>query len=135
MKFCIQNIIVIAAGLVAIADATRAFGAVTTCMSYENCTKSMLCSGDAMCCPTGNMGTTKSCPTGWGLSGSTCTRSATNGSDSSGYYTQTYGTCNPKETSFACYEISTTYTDSKQCAACLNGGMIISPGLDSGIKL
>ena len=46
------------------------------------------------CCPNGNYMLKYSCPSGWTLSGTTCVRSgSTTGSDSTGTYKLTYGSC------------------------------------------
>lgn len=58
------------------------------------------------CCPTGETTTTYTCPTGWiyNISQKHCSRISTSGSDSTGYYTQTYGTCDGTPNTQACYE-------------------------------
>ena len=62
--------------------------------------------------------TEKTCPIGWTVSGTTCTRSSTSGSDSYGYYTQAYGTCETTEKT--CYTPSNKSTNSDG-SPCLMG--------------
>lgn len=55
------------------------------------------------CCPDGNYMLEYSCPSGWTLSGTTCVRNgSTTGSDSTGTYTLTYGSCDASSTRQKC---------------------------------
>ena len=80
----------------------------------------MLCANTSdYVCPTGETGTNYSCPSGWLYKPTTglCERSGSStGSDSSGSYTTTYGTCDPETTTYPCYKVSSTY--SSGCSFC-----------------
>lgn len=60
------------------------------------------------------------CPTGWYYNPSQklCTRLAAKGSDSIGYYTQTYTSCDAETSSADCYEVSDSNTSG--CERCLS---------------
>ncbi len=78
------------------------------------------------CCPTGETGTKYTCPSGWyrNLSSGLCTRNATNGDDSKGYYTQNYGTCSPETYAYNCFVKSATATSgSYSCMSCFQPGV------------
>lgn len=76
---------------------------IVSCPSLQECGK-MTTTLKPCCCETGF--SEYVCPTGWTVSGSTCSRASTTGSDLSGYYTQEYGTC--AATLTKCYKTSTT---------------------------
>lgn len=84
------------------------------CMSSEDC-----CAGyTGYCCPTGEYGTAQTCPDGWYLNVSgICARSESNSSDTTGYYTVTYGTCNPTQKQYPCFEKKSVSTQS-ECMKC-----------------
>lgn len=70
------------------------------------------------CCPTGEYGTIKTCPDGWYLNTSDiCARSDSTGSDTTGYYTVTYGTCNPTTKKYPCFE-RRSVSSSSECMKC-----------------
>ncbi len=81
--------------------------ALTLCQSSANCiaNTSFKC-----CCPTGSTGTLNTCPTGWTYDAFTslCERSGTTGSDTKGYYTQSYTTCEPTTVTYDCYSGTNT---------------------------
>ncbi len=102
-----STIIMCATGfVVATAMMPPAQAALPICMSSTNCMA--FCKAGNYCCLTGETGTEKTCPSDWSLSldKSTCTRTATTGSDAKGYYTQNYGTCDPDITTYNCYKTS-----------------------------
>ncbi len=82
-----------------------------TCRTSETC-RNIANATFPCCCPTGETGTSYSCPTGWARQvnvsdpddAGTCTRRATTGSDIKGTYTQEYGTCAPTASTYNCYE-------------------------------
>ena len=83
--------------------------------SLETC-KSRCMSG--YCCP--EQQTSRSCPAGWSYNSSQnlCTRDETTGSDSIGYYTQTYTSCSATVSTTTCYAVSSSKT-SEDCERCL----------------
>lgn len=88
---------------------------ITTCANETRC-----CSGGytGFCCATGEFGTTLSCPSGWTLNlNNICARPNTTGSDTTGYYTITYGTCAPDEIPYACFERATP-SGTSDCLKC-----------------
>lgn len=87
---------------------------ITTCQTEQQC-----CFGySGYCCATGEFGTTLSCPSGWSLNlNNICARNNTTGSDTTGYYTITYGTCAPNESSYACFEHATP-SGTSDCLKC-----------------
>jgi len=95
----------------------------TICMTASDVCNSNLLNA-VYACPSGE--TKKTCPSGWSLSGSTCSRSATTGSDSTGTYEMTYTSC--AATTIQCYESSTTDKVSggqQLCIKCkVSGGII-----------
>ena len=82
--------------------------ALEFCATKEACLK-RLSSGEC-CCPSGSTGTQQTCPDGWSydIFNKVCTRSSTSGSDSIGYYTQSYGTCAGTPQTYDCYTKSTS---------------------------
>ena len=91
---------------------------ITMCLSLEDCT-SQIKSGlgsEKYCCPTGETKTqlSQTCPLGWTLVGTECTRATVTGSNARGTYTTTYGTCAPTSstTTITCYAPSTSGTTS-----------------------
>ncbi len=91
------------------------------CKSVTECcdgTGSLIVGGSAnipkYCCETGE--TELRCPSGWTRSGSTCSRSATTSSDSTGSYKVTYTSCTAD--TIRCAAGSSTYT-SNTCLQCL----------------
>lgn len=71
----------------------------------DNSTKCCQKTTKQFCCPNGTTETTYSCPTFWTYisSSNICSRSSISSSDSTGYYTQNYGTCEPTATTAQCY--------------------------------
>lgn len=90
---------------------------VAMCRDKSSCLK-FTTTAMPYCCKSG---TAKTCPSGWTASGSTCTRASTTGSDTYGYYTQTYGTCDATEEQ--CYENSSSSYNSDG-TACYKGANI-----------
>lgn len=91
---------------------------VRLCINTKNFNDT--CASGQFCCPNDNYMTSYSCPTGYTLSGTTCSRSATSGSDDTGYYTQNYGTCDAVGLQLQCCNIQTTATT--KCMACVSRG-------------
>lgn len=86
-------------------------GALTLCQSLSDCSKGSW----TYCCPTGQNGTSYTCPDGWFYRSTSglCERlgsTSTTGSDSTGTYTETYGTCSPQTSTYKCYEGSESGT-------------------------
>ena len=118
-KMKIGKILILCAFVVAPGGADAI--AIQVCMSNADCMKN--CVSGRYCCPTGENGTKKTCPTGWSLNlaQTLCTRSATSGlSDSRGYYNQNYGTCSPTSNTFPCFAPSLKPTAGMmQCMTCI----------------
>lgn len=91
------------------------------CYNLETCKRRCL-SSDYYCCP--EQQTSRSCPAGWSYNSSQnlCTRDATTGSDTIGYYTQTYTSCSATVSTTNCYTVSSSNTSG--CQRCLS----INPG-------
>lgn len=106
-----KRLLAIGAFLIPISGADAA---VVLCQDSSSCLK-FTTTAMPYCCKSG---TAKTCPFGWTASGSTCTRASTTGSDTYGYYTQTYGTC--AATKKQCYEASSNGYNSDG-AACFKG--------------
>lgn len=87
---------------------------VLMCLSSQQCADRFL---SGCCCPNGQTGTAYNCPNGWAYDTSQkiCTRSATSGSDSTGYYSQAYGTCNATTSTYDCYVYNANPADSSKC--------------------
>ena len=116
-------------------DIENSFQGTVLCATASQClantTASMPC-----CCPTGGTGvvTMYECPVGWIYSVDLriCVRSSTTGSDSSGYYTQNYGTCEPANTiqESNCYTLSASDTSTGSAIRCqcnsdyMGGGLV-----------
>lgn len=81
-------------------------GTVTFCMKISDCQKS----NSKYCCLTGETSTEYTCPTGWTLNSTnkTCSRADTTGSDETGAYKTSYGTCDATENTYNCYRGSMT---------------------------
>ena len=95
----------------------------TLCLSVTDCPNAANCVSGAYCCPNGKQGTNYNCPSGWiynVLSGE-CRRSDTHGFDSKGAYMQSYGTCAPTTTTYACYEVTSNPPSPLSCLACKGG--------------
>ena len=98
--------------------------ALTLCQTMERCQQ--VCTSGTYCCPTGETGETKTCPTGWVLFQGLCTRGSTTGlSDSIGYYNQNYGTCSPTTSTTKCYRVSNEASVNidgvpNRCGTCIN---------------
>jgi len=112
-----KNKLFLLAALVALAP-NAGWGAkvklCTTMLSWAQ-----TCQPGQYCCPNGNYMVDYRCPDGWlhNTITHTCSRTGTTGlSDSKGYYTQEYGTCNAFEFQSDCCDISTS--GSVQCVAC-----------------
>ncbi len=94
-----------------------AFGSVVSATLCDGTTE--VCNrGYKYACPNGN--TSLYCPTGWTLSGSTCSRSNTTSSDSTGNYKMEYTSCSASTKT--CYSGSSTSSTSgigaTLCFAC-----------------
>ncbi len=89
------------------------------CSDSSQCTRTAMLNCQKYCCKTGLTGTDTSCPDGWTANAAgTCTRNSVSGSDSTGYYTQNYGTCDATVTEYDCY----TATDDPSAYAKYNDG-------------
>lgn len=82
---------------------------VTICQKFSECQKL----GNKYCCPTGSTGTEYTCPAGWTLNSAnkTCSRADSTGSDETGSYEMSYGTCDATEETHKCYKGSLTSED------------------------
>jgi len=81
-----------------------------TCLTYSNCVTRAKAMCITYCCPTGETGTTYTCPDDW-LYNSTsglCERTAFGEGDSTGWYTPNYGTCAATTSTYDCYKTSST---------------------------
>lgn len=80
---------------------------------------------DGYCCTgLGNQGSNTTCPTGWSLNNQNiCSRNPTEGSDSIGYYTQTYSTCSPTITYYDCYYNQPSSLPTETCVKCKSIGI------------
>lgn len=120
------RLLFIAAIALPIADAEAI--SIGICQTLQEC--QAMCTSGRYCCPTGQNKTVSSCPSGWllNLAGTSCTRAATNNlSDSTGYYTQNYGSCSPTTRQVACYTVSSNdevYINGAlaKCMFCINAG-------------
>lgn len=94
--------------------------ALTICNTSSACLA--LCRGSGgYCCPNGETQTNYTCPTGWTANILTglCSRKSTSGSDTTGYYTQAYGTCNATAgTPTTCYDVYQTQMQNVKCFEC-----------------
>ena len=90
---------------------------ISACSDSSQCVRSAMLNCHEYCCKTGLTGTKKTCPDGWTVNAAgTCRRSSVSGSDSKGWYTQNYGTCDATVTTYDCYipSDSSTY-NGKEC--------------------
>lgn len=99
-----------------IADAAEALFCTTT-QSFPS-----TCVSGQYCCPNNNYKVIRSCPDGWKLSGSTCSRDSITGSDETGNYTIKYTSCDAVEERQTCCDIKTnlSVTESVRCLSCVN---------------
>ncbi|MDE6477808.1 MAG: hypothetical protein K2L94_01000 [Alphaproteobacteria bacterium] len=76
------------------------------------------------CCPNSQTDTVYSCPMGWTLSGTTCVRNGTTtGSDSTGTYEISYGSCDAESRKVQCCTLTTNPSDALTCLQCANAPM------------
>lgn len=98
-----------------VADAAEALFCTTT-QSFTS-----TCVSGQYCCPNNNYKVIRSCPDGWQLSGSTCSRASTTGSDENGDYTVEYTSCDAIEERQTCCDIKTNLSaiESAKCLSCV----------------
>ncbi len=96
---------------------TNAIAAQSICSNERTCILEAQTSCMQWCCKNGDTQTDYDCPTGWFydeiLDG--CRRFGDSGSDSTGYYTQYYGTCAARATTYDCYEPANMATSISKC--------------------
>lgn len=74
------------------------------------------------CCPNGTYQTSYSCPSGWSLSGTYCSRADRTLSDSTGTYVQSYSGCNATSKRTECCTVHASLpsgTSSADCSYCM----------------
>lgn len=107
-KFILSVVVMLSVLLDAVAlDVAGDVTVVQLCYSLTQCSNLINCNtADKCCCPNGNTKTTYNCPSGWSWNSSDnlCERSDSSSSNSYGYYTITYGTCDYTSTTVSdCY--------------------------------
>ena len=107
---------IVACGLMPVS----AYSAAVDCMTSSAAYNITSCDGFPCACPTGETATTYSCPSGWIYDSmlELCTRSSSTGTDSTGTYTQNYGTCSPSTSSYDCYTTAMSDSGSCMCRSC-----------------
>ncbi|MDO5011920.1 MAG: hypothetical protein Q4E56_00145 [Pseudomonadota bacterium] len=96
---------------------TNAVAAQSICNNERACILEAQANCMQWCCKNGDIQTDYDCPTGWFydeiLDG--CRHLVDSGSDSTGYYTQNYGTCDASSTTYDCYEPANMATSISKC--------------------
>lgn len=107
----------------AVAAFVAAFSPGAFCAQVQSCTSQnefpSVCTQGQYCCPNNNYKLTYSCPSGWSLSETTCSRNSTTGSDDTGYYTQEYGSCTATSSQQTCCTVNTTGQTSGGIQTCI----------------
>jgi len=85
----------IALAIIAVPNLARA-----ACMDIEECLNTA--PAGYCCCTNGQTGSSYSCPDGYTLSGTTCSRADTTSSDETGTYVISYDTCNATVSLITC---------------------------------
>lgn len=109
-----KYVFIILAAVMMRPDAARAAQAVS-CVTQADFPK--VCNTNQYCCASSDYMIKYSCPDGYTLSGTKCSRSASTGSDTTGNYTITYDTCDAQATQEKCCTVTTTNTN--LCLQCI----------------